>query len=1677
MMASREAPAHSRVFRVFISSTFSDFVEERNALQREVFPKLRQLCEQKGCKFQAVDLRWGVSEAAVQNHRTLDICLEEVLRCQKLTERPNFVVLLGERYGWPPLPARILQTELDTLLSMMGNPDDCALVRHWYRLEENDSPRQYRLRPVAEHAGENDSWRSRTEPRLRAILQAAAHRAGISEADRTKYTASATEQEILLGALDRRVTRDQVFCFFRHFDTPPTDSAYREEDPEKRRQLVGLRTKLESRFLDHTRSYRVGWTGHGPPPEYLALLCQDVQQLIEHVIRAEVERLVAFGEFEEEQIIQERFLDDRLRATAGAIRTEFRARLWDHILSNAGAPFMIEGDAGSGKTTVLAQLVGEARERFPSGAVIARFCGLTPASSGTANLLRHLCVSIASAYGSTLPSPESAAEAIDGLPRCLALAHADRPLLLFLDAADHLEREGSRDLFACLPMSLPAHVYLVLSADAAPTHVLAQARVEIPRLRLDEAAALLEEWLREAGRTLQSVQREAILSRAAANGSPLYLRLAFDDARTWPAEAEPHAFGTTVDEMVGSLFKRLEDPAQHGGVLVRLAMGLLSAARHGLAEGEMIDLLASDDVLKDIEQRNPKGPATRQLPFVIWSRFFADIEPYLLHSQADGALVFKIGNRRVKEMARLRYLAKPASAGIHRELASYFRRRADVQGDESWSGNDRRAFRELAYHYFESARASSDSSELNRLAGDERFQERQFLALRQLEPVLECPELALQAAVEREDVANAIRFALGRSQLPVVIARTFLYRLVALAQEDPEFVALVAATISQAADRIMALLTIAWICSDREDRLALTRKILRDIASRERGPIDAFQVDVFIGIIRALGDVGVDEALELLDLVPDCPLRRSYCEAWRGCAAPLGPMADRLSRPASRTVPEAEYETTCRIERFVKHQKDVGEYNRKPAAVEERAFREFGDRGVGAYYSLMAARYMATGYSFAVRQELSRAVFTTAASPTNLVRVHTGLAIAFQRLGDRDLAKENRNRATTYLSTKLRFYRERESWNQVLPVLEELLPLHNELLLTDPSLASLQKRKRDLAAATQERPGQIARMKLVRACASWDSGARDKAVALVEEAADCSPPEISFWIAAWYVSHAVGVEHVGEQAISRLADLEIQPGAFLEKTVTDARRRAVFQRLASGESLDLALVASALRICGRLPQLLWLLQESAAHGRDRMAVDAVAAQLILLPETPRKSLEDVHRVTSLHSAISPVAQGLGCYYWSFPWVFLLLAGGAAMALARTVSQTAQGIALIFATASVAGGLADLHLWKGMGIWRVPERSSREGAEGGSYIALWGALWLTWKDAFVLLAPDGAGYGFFVTVTVAAGVAGTLWLSAYQFGFTPEFKQITVTAGLLGVAAGVALAPRILVLAGPSWLEGIFLAGASLVALGLNLLIKHFPVKRFYEREPRKRKETLVEIDLPNGEPEDSRLHRALVAAGQLLFSNRWQSAFDAYSRVIEDSAFENLSVHARSSAFNNRGMAARRLKKPLQAIQDLEKAGQLNPRSFSSIQNRALIYAQELHRPEIAKELFEEAIIRNPSDSDSYSSRGLVRSAVGDLCGAEQDLRMAIELNPFHTDALWNLAGLYLKCDRFEDACHLFGRAADLQPEDPESRVYQFKTLYMMKRHQELERLMRQYPRPAAVFRAQMRQGGVSPNF
>ena len=47
--------------------------------------------------------------------------------------------------------------------------------------------------------------------------------------------------------------------------------------------------------------------------------------------------------------------------------------------------------------------------------------------------------------------------------------------------------------------------------------------------------------------------------------------------------------------MIDLLFDRLSEEANHGPIMVNRSLGFLAAARYGLTEDEMIDVLTADD--------------------------------------------------------------------------------------------------------------------------------------------------------------------------------------------------------------------------------------------------------------------------------------------------------------------------------------------------------------------------------------------------------------------------------------------------------------------------------------------------------------------------------------------------------------------------------------------------------------------------------------------------------------------------------------------------------------------------------------------------------------------------------------------------------------------------------------------------------------------------------------------------------------------------------------------------------------------------------------------------------------------------------------------------------------------------------------------------------------------------
>lgn len=677
----------ARTFRLFVSSTFSDFVAERDALQDHVFPRLRELCTAHGARFQAIDLRWGISEQAALDQQTMPICLQEIARCQQLTPQPNFVLLLGDRYGWCPLPAEIPADEFLQLSAQIHDADEQGLLAAWYRRDDNAVPPRYCLQPRGGEFQKYAHWEAEVERPLRQALRRAAAAAGLSPQQQELYGISATAQEIAHGIFQVANAHEHVFCFFRAIEGLPEDDrsgAYLDLDPQGRpdrpaqAQLKQLKARLRQLLPGHIHDYTAQWTGTDITTDHLEPLCADVYADLSRIIEVEIARAGQEEALEREVAAHAGFAAERARLFIG--RAYHLQSIAAHLSADARRPLVAWGASGTGKSALLARAAQQARAASPNARLIQRFIGSTPESSSGRALLEGLCREIARAYGADETSTPGDFLALQqDWPRRLALATPQQPLFLFLDGLDQLAPADPAASLSWLPSDLPRNVHLVVSTLPGPAlealrqRLPAESFLEVGPMPADEGAALLDAWLQEAGRTLQPSQRQEVLDKFSRCGLPLFLRLAMETARGWKSYTPPPDLPADVCGMISDLLNRLSTESAHGPALVERSLSYLAAARNGLSEDELLDLLSSDtEVQADFRRRSPRSPQAARLPVVVWSRLFLDLQPYLAQRSADGTALLSFYHRQMEQVVAAIYLRGATRAERHRTLARYF---------------------------------------------------------------------------------------------------------------------------------------------------------------------------------------------------------------------------------------------------------------------------------------------------------------------------------------------------------------------------------------------------------------------------------------------------------------------------------------------------------------------------------------------------------------------------------------------------------------------------------------------------------------------------------------------------------------------------------------------------------------------------------------------------------------------------------------------------------------------------------------------------------------------------------------------------------------------------------------------------------------------------------------------
>ncbi len=654
-------PILTRTFRVFVSSTFEDLKEERNALQRkaepgaphhEVFPSLRKLCEEHGARFQAIDLRWGVRDEAALDQKTMEICLREIERCQRTGIKPNFIVLLGQRYGWRPLPARIEASEFEDVRDHIADPEDHGLVESWYRRDDNAVPPEYLLKSRTGEWVDRTRWEE-IEARLHRILLDAARAAGLSDQALVKYWASATNQEILKGLSATPEDRRHVFAFCR--DVPGNEC-----DPALVRLKEFLRAQLPAGNL---RFYA---------PDDLEGLCQDVERTLRVVIEGEA----AGFESRPAQALEIKAHDDFARERALVFgREEVLKEITEYVCAGGDRPLVLYGVSGSGKSAVMAQASERAGATLPSAVVIRRFIGASPESSSGLTLLRSLSEQIGGAYGAVGELPVDFNGVVRVFRERLAQSTSEHPLVVFVDALDQLGKDDPARSLTWLGGALPPHCRVVVSTTDVVPALNECKRLELEVLPQADASTALNHWLDVVRRQLQPAQQERLLAAFSSCGLPLYLKLAFEAARDWASYLPPEEciLGDGVEGVIDTLLNRLSLEANHGPLLVRRGLGYLAAARYGLTEDEILDVLSADqEIWQDFEHRAHHTPPEHRLPVIVWSRLFLDLEPYLAERSAPGGTVASFYHRQLAEQTAARFLRGDERLRRHASLSEYF---------------------------------------------------------------------------------------------------------------------------------------------------------------------------------------------------------------------------------------------------------------------------------------------------------------------------------------------------------------------------------------------------------------------------------------------------------------------------------------------------------------------------------------------------------------------------------------------------------------------------------------------------------------------------------------------------------------------------------------------------------------------------------------------------------------------------------------------------------------------------------------------------------------------------------------------------------------------------------------------------------------------------------------------
>lgn len=672
----------NKTFRLFISSTFNDFLQERTVLNGAVFDEVDRYCQNRGYNFQLIDLRWGINSESALNQNTVAICLDEVKRCRTLSPKPNFLLMIGERYGWVPIPSKIPKIDFEGLLSKATREEQDILDK-WYELDENEINGEYYLKPRTGEYIQDKKW-GMAENCIHNALVSCAKKEKKNPDDFLSLTSSATEQEIIEGLFNDKNICDNVISYFR------TDY------PEKDNDITKI-TKLKERILSRMEQdgclrniIKLKYNGC----DYLETFKYKIVELLLINIEAEIDRLENESQKPDTlELIQETYLD------SGSFRE--RKKEQDSLLKYvedtenvSNFPLFVVGDSGSGKSTLLANFIRNFRINKSSVKIFAAFFGLDEKSYMFLDVLKKLYVDIKSEYNIAHTLNITRYNMAEVLSDAIASIPDDKKAVIIIDGIDMFQDidEIHENLF---PHVLPPNVKMIISS--ADESIIRKfignsfERIITKHFSAEESERSIYSFLTVKNRTLSSELQKKLVRNAVKNGiTPLHAKLIAEQCASWHSKDSSVSIPDTVKAVIKNYFENMYTKFGHDKLFFSYAMALICESPSGITEEELQLLVFRFKAVKDyFISEDRYSHSLNKLPFVIWSRLFYDLKGCLTLTLSRGTILVKFTHNIFRSVFRNTFRKECDAA--RKEMMTYYAEQPDYINDESKEPNLRKA--------------------------------------------------------------------------------------------------------------------------------------------------------------------------------------------------------------------------------------------------------------------------------------------------------------------------------------------------------------------------------------------------------------------------------------------------------------------------------------------------------------------------------------------------------------------------------------------------------------------------------------------------------------------------------------------------------------------------------------------------------------------------------------------------------------------------------------------------------------------------------------------------------------------------------------------------------------------------------------------------------------------------